>query len=40
MGQDPSGHQRNAGEDPKGLEGVPLAVAKQATLTYKVPAGV
>jgi hypothetical protein len=42
--KDLSGHQRNAGEDPtgleKGLEGVPLAVAKQVTLTCKVPAGV
>ena len=38
--KDPTGHQRNAGEDPKGLEGVPSVVAEQATLTYKVPAGV
>jgi hypothetical protein len=35
----PLGHRRNAGEDPKGLEGEPLAVAGQATLTYKVPVG-
>jgi hypothetical protein len=38
--KDPSGPQRNAGEDPKGLEDVLLAVAEQVTLTCKVPAGV
>jgi hypothetical protein len=38
------GHQRNAGGDPtglgKGLKGVPLDVAEQATLTCKAPTGV
>jgi hypothetical protein len=39
MGQDPLGLGKPEGSW-KGLEGVPLTVAEQATLTCKVPAGV
>ena len=35
----PSGHQRNAGEDPKGLEGMPLAVAVITSVAKDVSVG-